>query len=118
MTTNPSHRSRCPVGCTLDLIGDRWTLLVVRDLFLGKQRFAEFLDSPEGIATNILTDRLQRLEQADLITRLPSASHQSRGTYQLTERGKSLLPVLRAIIAWGLDNIPGTDTAIATVRAR
>ena len=55
------RRSRCPVSCTLDVLGDRWTLLVVRDLMRGKRRFAEFVDTPEGIPTNILSDRLKRL---------------------------------------------------------
>jgi DNA-binding HxlR family transcriptional regulator len=114
MTVPPKLRSSCPVACTLDLIGDRWTLLVVRDLFLGKERFAEFLESPEGIATNILSDRFHRLEQAGLVARLPSASHQGRGTYRLTARGATLRPVLKAVIAWGLEHIPGTDKAGAS----
>jgi DNA-binding HxlR family transcriptional regulator len=104
----PPPRSWCPIACTLDLIGDRWTLLIVRDLFLGRQRFDEFRRSPEGIATNILTDRLRRLEELGLVARTPSENHRSRGTYQLTARGQSLRPVMRAFVAWGLENIPGT----------
>ncbi|PSB57386.1 transcriptional regulator, partial [filamentous cyanobacterium CCP1] len=66
------RRSPCPVSCTLDLIGDRWTLLVIRDMmFFGKQRFEEFLESPEGISTNILANRLKLLEEAGLVTKQP-----------------------------------------------
>ncbi len=63
-----NRRSNCPVACTLDLVGDRWTLLVVRDLIWGKTRFDEFLASPEGIATNILSSRLRLLEDLGYVT--------------------------------------------------
>src|SRR4051812_8454647 len=106
--TSPHERSVCPIACTLDLVGDRWTLLVLRDLFLGKERFDEFLKSPEGIATNILADRLRKLEETALIERIPSQSHSGRGTYRLTSRGRALGPVLKAMVTWGLENIPGT----------
>jgi len=103
-----SRRSSCPVACTLDLIGDRWTLVVVRDLLFGKTRFAELLESPEGIATNILADRLHRLEEAELVERIPSETHRARGSYRLTLRGESLRPVLKAVMTWGLAHLPGT----------
>ncbi|MDX2023001.1 MAG: helix-turn-helix domain-containing protein [Deltaproteobacteria bacterium] len=104
------RRSPCPIACTLDVLGDRWTLLVVRDLlFAGKERFDEFLASPEGIATNVLTERLRRLVDAGLVERTASETHKARGTYQLTPRGESLRPVLRAIGDWGLANLPGTS---------
>jgi DNA-binding HxlR family transcriptional regulator len=61
-------RSRCPVSCTLELVGDRWSLLVIRDLFRGKHRFGEFLESPEAIPTNILTERLKRLVHAGIVS--------------------------------------------------
>lgn len=103
------RRSDCPIACTLDLIGDRWTLLIIRDmLFLGKQRFEEFLESPEGISTNILTSRLKTLEQLGLVEKQPYSNHSRRMNYQLTERGRSLRPVLKAMIRWGLENIPET----------
>jgi DNA-binding HxlR family transcriptional regulator len=103
------RRSSCPIACTLDLIGDRWTLLVVRDMiFLEKQRFDEFLDSPEGISTNILANRLKSLEEMGLVEKQPYSNHPRRMNYQLTERGKSLRPVLKATIAWGLRHIPDT----------
>lgn len=103
------RRSHCPIACTLDLIGDRWTLLIIRDmLFFGKQRFEEFLESPEEISTNILTSRLKLLEQLGLVKKQPYSNHSRRMNYQLTEQGQSLLPVLKAMIDWGLDNIPET----------
>ncbi|OCQ96742.1 transcriptional regulator [Limnothrix sp. PR1529] len=101
------HRSHCPIACTLDLLGDRWTLLVIRDmLFFGKQRFEEFLESPEGISTNILASRLKSLEALGLITKQPYSNHTRRMNYQLTEAGESLRPVLRSIARWGLKQFP------------
>ncbi|MER3435391.1 MAG: transcriptional regulator [Leptolyngbya sp. ERB_1_1] len=103
-------RSTCPIACTLDLIGDRWTLLIIRDMmFFKKQRFEEFLDSPEGISTNILSDRLRKLEDLNLIEKQPYSTHSRRMNYQLTEKGNSLRPVLRSIIKWGLANLPETS---------
>lgn len=103
------RRSSCPVSSTLDLIGDRWTLLVIRDMmFFGKQRFEEFLESPEGISTNILTNRLRLLEELGLAEKQPYSSHSRRMNYQLTEKGKSLRPVLKVITAWGLKYIADT----------
>lgn len=105
----PERRSHCPIACTLDLIGDRWTLLIIRDmLFFRKQRFEEFLESPEGISTNILTSRLKSLEQLGLVEKQPYSNHSRRMNYQLTERGQSLRPVLKTMIDWGLENIPET----------
>lgn len=105
-----SRRSPCPIACTLDLIGDRWTLLIIRDMmFFHKQRFEEFLDSPEGISTNILSNRLKLLEELGLVEKQPYSNHSRRMSYQLTERGKSLRPVLKTMIVWGLRNIPDTQ---------
>jgi len=101
-------RSTCPVACLLDLVGDRWTLLVVRDLFLGKERFDEFRASPEGIATNILSARLRKLEDDGFVERVPSPTHASRATYRLTRKGRSLAPVLSAMRDWGLAHVRGT----------
>jgi len=107
----PQKRSPCPVACTLDLIGDRWTLLVIRDMmFFGKQRFEEFLSSPEGISTNILANRLKLLEDLGLAEKQPYSNHPRRMNYSLTEQGKSLRPVLKVITAWGMKHIPETQT--------
>lgn len=102
-------RSPCPVASTLDLLGDRWTLLVVRDLLLfGKHRFAELLGSAEGISTNLLADRLERLERAGLVERRPYQEHPPRHEYHLTEKGRDLLPVLHEIVRWANRHLPGT----------
>lgn len=77
-------------------------------MFFGKQRFEEFLESPEGISTNILANRLKLLEEMGLITKQPYSNHPRRMNYELTEQGKSLRPVLKALITWGLKHIPDT----------
>ena len=101
-------RSPCPISCTLELVGDRWSLLVIRDLFAGKTHFREFLKSPERIATNVLTDRLERLTEAGLVQAKPSEERAGALSYSLTDRGRGLYPVLESIRDWGLASIPGT----------
>ena len=96
------RRSPCPVACSLDILGDRWTLLIIRDLFLGRSRFRDFAASPEGIPTNILTDRLERLRRERLIKQVPAPDGTKRLAYELTEKGKGLGPVLKALRDWGL----------------
>jgi len=105
------RRSCCPVACTLDLIGDRWTLLVVRDLFAGRTRFAEFARAPEGIASNILSQRLDALVASGLVERR-SERGGGHAHYHLTARGRSLRPVLEALNAWGLEHIKGTEARV------
>ncbi|MEM8955924.1 MAG: helix-turn-helix domain-containing protein [Verrucomicrobiota bacterium] len=107
-----SLRSPCPVACTLDLIGDKWTLLVVRDLLLGRSHFKDFEASPEGIATNILSNRLHRLLDTGLAEKVPSPRQNGHATYRLTTKGKTLEPVLQAIADWGLAQIEGTRIGI------
>ena len=97
-----SRRSPCPVACCLDVVGDKWTLLVIRDLVLGRNRFRDFSASPEGIPTNVLSDRLERLLQNDIIEQTPAADGTKRLAYLLTEKGKALLPILKAMRDWGL----------------
>ncbi len=104
------RRSPCPVSGCLDLIGDRWTLLVVRDLFWGKRRYGEFQASPEGIPTNLLADRLERLGAAGIVARRPYQRNPPRYGYTLTRKGRDLGPVLSALVAWGKRHIPGTRT--------
>jgi DNA-binding HxlR family transcriptional regulator len=111
-------RSNCPIACTLELIGDRWTLLVLRDLFLGAHYFDEFLESGEGIATNILGDRLRKLERDGFITRARDRADARRFRYALTERGKSLKPVMLAVVHWGLAQIEGTVSRIPPAVAK
>ncbi|WP_286830143.1 MULTISPECIES: winged helix-turn-helix transcriptional regulator [Kordiimonas] len=94
-------RSNCPINFVLETFGDKWTLLIVRDLmFKGKRYYGDFLASDEKIATNILADRLKRLERHGIIAKAPDASHKSKAIYSLTDKGKDLLPVMLEITAW------------------
>jgi len=102
------ERSPCPVACTLDILGDKWTLLIVRDLFTGKKRYGEFQDSPENIPSNILANRLGRLFEHQIIIKKPYQNNPVRYEYSLTEKGKELGIILKAIIAWGEKNIEGS----------
>ena len=104
-----SRRSPCAVACTLDLVGDKWSLLVIRDLFRGKVTYGELQNSLERIPTNILADRLRKLEEAGLIAKSPYQEHPVRYAYALTEKGKALSDVLLAIVRWGKKHIPGTE---------
>jgi len=102
------RRSSCPAACALDLAGDRWTLLVVRDLLRGRSTYGELADSAEGIPTNILADRLRRMEQSGLIRAVPYQRRPVRYSYSLTRKGRSLNDVLAAVARWGHRHIPGT----------
>jgi len=108
----PARRSPCPVSCSLDIFGDRWTLLVIRDLILGKTRFKDFLSSPEGIPTNILTDRLKRLLEHRVVTQIKDSEGSRHMAYQLTDKGNALLPVVKAMKDWGLTWEKGTLAAL------
>jgi DNA-binding HxlR family transcriptional regulator len=110
-TGNDALRSPCPVACALDVVGDRWTLLIVRDLLLGKKRYGEFLTSPERIPTNILAERLKRLEREGLVSRALYSEHPPRAEYQLTAEGRELGRAVDALATWGLKRFPGTRRA-------
>lgn len=116
LASRTHRRSCCPVACTLDIVGDKWTLLVVRDLLLGRSHFRDFMQSPEGIATNILTDRLNRLVQHGLVERVPSELQSGKEAYQLTKQGKALGPVIRAIVKWGETHVPGAKAEMKAKR--
>src|SRR4051794_5560556 len=92
-----SLRSTCPVAGTLDLVGDKWTLLVVRDLLRGKRRYGDLASSADHIPTNILADRLRRLEQAGLVERRLYSERPPRYEYRLTPTGKELAPAVRSL---------------------
>ena len=99
-------RSKCPISCTLELIGDKWSLLIIRDMmFLGKSTYNEFLSSAEGISTNILNDRLITLTSMGLITFTGTAK---RKKYSLTEMGLDLQPVLGAVGTFGMKHFKGS----------
>ena len=105
-------RSLCPIANTLDIIGDKWTLLVIRDLFSGKSTYSEFQDSPESIPTNILADRLKRLCEKGIVLKTPYQDRPVRYSYQLTDKGLLLAPVLKEMQNWGSKNIAGTEARI------
>lgn len=96
-------RSGCPINLTLEQLGDRWSLIIIRDLMFGNRRsFGALLSqSEERIASNILADRLKRLTAAGLISKRPDPAHRQKGVYSLTEAGIALLPVLAQMAAWG-----------------
>jgi DNA-binding HxlR family transcriptional regulator len=104
------RRSPCPVANTLDLVGDKWTLLIVRDMRHGRRTYGELADSPEGIPTNILADRLKRLEDAGIIARTAYQERPVRYAYTLTAKGEDLGELLGALVRWGKKHIPGTRT--------
>lgn len=101
-------RSVCPITSLLDVVGDKWTLLIIRDLLLGKRRYVEFIDSKEKMPTNILADRLRRIEEFGLVTKSPYQTNPLRFEYVLTEKGKALEPILNEMAKWGLHYIKGT----------
>ncbi|MEO8067664.1 MAG: helix-turn-helix domain-containing protein [Flavobacteriales bacterium] len=95
------HGTHCPIAFGLNHFGDRWTLLIIRDLLLkGRRQFREFLDAGEGIATGILTDRLKKLEGAGIVTAKAMTGRGNPWYYSLTPKGKDLLPVLVEMILW------------------
>ena len=103
-------RSPCPIANALDVVGDKWSLLVVRDMLRGKQTYNELLGSPERIPTNLLAERLERLERAGLISSSAYQQRPVRYAYVLTDKGRALGEVLKAYVQWGKRYIPGTRT--------
>jgi DNA-binding HxlR family transcriptional regulator len=102
INSRTKRRSGCPVNLCLEVFGDRWSLLIVRDLMVrGYRTFKEFQDSGEGIATNILADRLQKLEQSGILTSEPEQSDGRRINYRLTRKGIDLAPILLDLLIWG-----------------
>lgn len=107
---NKDRRSNCPISLVLETLGDKWSLLVLRDLiFTGKQRYQEFLNSDEGISTNILADRLVRLEKHRLISKSDDPDNKKQIIYKPTTKALDLLPVLYEMIRWGVKYNPRID---------
>lgn len=113
-----AHRSGCPINLTLEVLGDKWSLIVVRDMMFGNRRhFRELLTlNQEGIASNILSDRLKRLTAQGVISKRDDPSHKQKAIYSLTEKGIELLPVFAMIGAWGSRWLPVTMSL--SIRAR
>ncbi len=102
----PPFRSGCPVASALDLFGDKWTLVVLRTIFAGRHRYGDLLEMTEGIATNVLADRLAKLEQFGMIERRTYGAHPNRYEYRLTQRGADALPILQALAVWSGKHVP------------
>lgn len=95
-------RSNCPIGCSLDVFGDRWSLLIIRDIMLrGKSSYSEFLESEEKIATNILAGRLKLLETEQILSKKAAPDNKSKYIYHLTQKGIDLVPILIELMDWG-----------------
>jgi DNA-binding HxlR family transcriptional regulator len=111
MTMRQTGRSGCPINLTLEQLGDRWSLIVIRDVMFGNRRtYGELLaQSEEGIASNILADRLKRLTASGLLSRRPDPSHQQKGIYSLTEAAIQLVPLLAHMGAWGRRHTPVSE---------
>jgi DNA-binding HxlR family transcriptional regulator len=118
MQENAAPRSGCPINLSLEVLGDKWSLIVVRDIMFGNKRhFRDLLtQSQEGIASNILVDRLDRLVSCGVLTKSPDPSHRQRVIYSLTEMGISLVPVLAQLALWGRHYLPVTPELDARAR--
>lgn len=112
------HRSGCPINLTLEILGDRWSLIVIRDIMFGNRRhFRELLqNSQEGIASNILADRLRRLVDKGLLTRVDDPSHKQKAIYSLTEMAIDLVPLFAHMGAWGRKHLAVSEAL--SVRAQ
>jgi DNA-binding HxlR family transcriptional regulator len=107
-------RSQCPISLALDVIGDKWSLLIVRDLmFAGKRHYRELLQSDEGISSNILAERLKRLVDAGVLSRTDDPTHRQKAIYSLTAMGIDLLPVVAQLGIWGRKYMPVTRESAA-----
>jgi len=110
-------RSDCPINYVSEVIGDKWSLVILRDMLLeGKTRYGEFLASEEGIATNILASRLRMLEDWELITRVPDPDYPTKHRYAITERGLDLVPLFVEMILWTAKYRPIPDERLEDVR--
>jgi DNA-binding HxlR family transcriptional regulator len=105
------RRSGCPINLTLEVVGDKWSLLVIRDMIFGNRRhFRELLTkSEEGIASNILADRLKRLTEQGIVSKADDPTHKQKSIYSLTEKGIELLPLLAQMSVWGRRHLPVTE---------
>jgi DNA-binding HxlR family transcriptional regulator len=117
VTVPRTPRSRCPISLALELIGDRWTLIILRDMIMrGRTRYQELLAAEEGIATNVLADRLKRLEEAEVITKRRDPESGKQFIYAPTEKGLDLLPVLFDLMHWSAKYDKRTDRSISFLR--
>lgn len=123
MARTYTYQQRCPIARSLDVVGDRWTILVLRDLGRGHTRYVDLMRELRGISPNVLSERLKHLEQEGLISSALYSRHPPRAEYRLTEKGEAFKSVLRALTAWGDAHAPRRPrprtarSAVATKRA-
>ena len=109
-TCKEDVRSHCSVNYGLEIFGDKWSLLIVRDIvFAGKKTYGEFLKSEEGVATNILASRLAFLEEQGILSKAPSSADKRKDLYTLTEKGLDLIPILLDIVVWSAKHDPKSN---------
>lgn len=114
---SPEPRSYCPINLSLEIFGDAWTLLVLRDMmFAGKRHFRELLQSDEHISSNILAERLARLVDNGVLTKSDDPTHKQKAIYSLTEKGIALLPIIVQIGTWGSRWVPDAKKLDAATR--
>ncbi|MCR6671228.1 helix-turn-helix domain-containing protein [Devosia ginsengisoli] len=117
--TDRTYRSGCPINLGLEIFGDKWSLLIIRDMmFAGKRHYREFLASDEGISSNILADRLAMLVDAGILSKADDPNHRLKAIYSLTEKGIDLLPVIAQISRWSRKYMPVDPAMAATGEAR
>lgn len=115
--TKQKRKSDCPINFALEIFGDKWSFLIVRDLmFKGKHYYGEFMQMQEKIATNILADRLSLLEESGIISKTVDETHKSKQVYTLTQKGIDLLPVLTEVILWSATHDKQTAADVKFVR--
>ena len=115
--SSDERRSTCPINHAVEILGDKWTLLVVRDIvFSQKRTFTELKAMPEGIATNILTDRLARLQDAEVLIRVADPEDGRRAHYELTEHGRQLVPILLDLMVWSRRHTKDVNVSLSLVR--
>ncbi|MCG5643643.1 helix-turn-helix transcriptional regulator [Flavobacteriaceae bacterium LSUCC0859] len=110
MFQNLTFRSTCPLSNILDLVGDRWSLIIVRDIFIGRNTYSEFLKSPEKISTNILVDRIKKLREYGLLDYRKDPIDRKIKYYYLTDKGINLYPILSEMSIWTKNNLPSLPT--------
>ena len=107
---NKERKSNCPIHYALELFGDKWSLLIIRDImFRGKRSFGDFITSEENIATNILSNRLKMLQEVGVLSKSPDPTHGSKSIYSLTQKGLDLAPILLEISVWSSKHEEGLD---------
>ena len=111
------YRSNCSISCALEIIGDKWTLLIIRDIIIGETKsFGDFRSSPEKIASNILSDRLEKMVSYGILIKRVNKKNKLKFDYTLSKIGKELEPVMMAISKWGHQSINGTQSAYAQIK--